>query len=925
MGPHPVVSCRNCDDELDGCRSENIVDETCQPDTIACMVEVFFAPNSTKFFNFRAGCSPRDSCPEGYELLMCTGFIDGIKTCRQCCFENNCHDPTPGSGLRVSVMKKLMLETNIQTSDIDRHLQRETDLAFGRGATTATPKMEAPSKVSPETSQGAPEPRIVGDAKLTNSDYPKDEPAKVEVANNYAGVTKDPGDSSDRDSKVSVGILILNIVLAMVPPVPGVEFEVFKANPYLYDLYEKGYFEIFENAMDSDSVPDDEKIAVTFYLAQHTNFLSNTGFSVESLKDVLKSLNATHAANCGGWITSTVNTLFSAAQNNDTFGVSDVLTNSLVEANMLEGSEEYPIMVDVNLADLRGVTPLHVASANLSYDVVKLLLSYGANTNALTVDGISCLSFCVCTYVDRHPVQIGSDSHLIELNRDEITTEKWFRAEISWLLGSDNDIHEEILEVEEKHNPEEENYTETGFMSLLRDFCRPGYSLATIASTFNKYMSPNEFLDALIKEKVPKFARQTKLRKIGGQHRKCLVTKATQIDPEDLKYLRKSIRVSRRLETVLTLLQYGADPNASSVPMTPLIAASRPADLELTRLLLHFGADPNVRIQARPDTAAEVSRSFYGNVRELGVIGLTPLHFAVLTPGEVGVELTRMLLDFGADPNARAEPDDSFLPRSQACDKVSRSAAHSSPGEGSERFPSRWCRSSSRYPPHLVRFGEVFVKSSEVDGGRTALHLACARNYDLKHSAAIVELLMDRGGDPNLLCNGHSPLSVAIASGNDKIVELLVSYQLTNLTMRLTKGLGSALCVVFNPMYENSRNLQCRLTLLSHLIRRCPNGLVNHRIAIPPDNTEGGSVVDYAFQVYSSVGPSLLERPFAPVNSTDHQVFSRDECVENAPSGKNDHPARHYGFYENRFYMRMDEMERLQAENFPFTGNYSLI
>uniref|UniRef100_A0A5K3EYN0 ANK_REP_REGION domain-containing protein n=2 Tax=Mesocestoides corti TaxID=53468 RepID=A0A5K3EYN0_MESCO len=630
-----------------------------------------------------------------------------------------------------------------------------------------------------------------------------------------------------------------------VPPVPGVEFEVFKANPYLYDLYEKGYFEIFENAMDSDSVPDDEKIAVTFYLAQHTNFLSNTGFSVESLKDVLKSLNATHAANCGGWITSTVNTLFSAAQNNDTFGVSDVLTNSLVEANMLEGSEEYPIMVDVNLADLRGVTPLHVASANLSYDVVKLLLSYGANTNALTVDGISCLSFCVCTYVDRHPVQIGSDSHLIELNRDEITTEKWFRAEISWLLGSDNDIHEEILEVEEKHNPEEENYTETGFMSLLRDFCRPGYSLATIASTFNKYMSPNEFLDALIKEKVPKFARQTKLRKIGGQHRKCLVTKATQIDPEDLKYLRKSIRVSRRLETVLTLLQYGADPNASSVPMTPLIAASRPADLELTRLLLHFGADPNVRIQARPDTAAEMRYTdFKGNVRELGVIGLTPLHFAVLTPGEVGVELTRMLLDFGADPNARAEPDDSFLPRSQACDK----------------------------------FGEVFVKSSEVDGGRTALHLACARNYDLKHSAAIVELLMDRGGDPNLLCNGHSPLSVAIASGNDKIVELLVSYQLTNLTMRLTKGLGSALCVVFNPMYENSRNLQCRLTLLSHLIRRCPNGLVNHRIAIPPDNTEG-SVVDYAFQVYSSVGPSLLERPFAPVNSTDHQVAKERDAT----------------------------------------------
>jgi len=39
----------------------------------------------------------------------------------------------------------------------------------------------------------------------------------------------------------------------------------------------------------------------------------------------------------------------------------------------------------------------------------------------------------------------------------------------------------------------------------------------------------------------------------------------------------------------------------------------------------------------------------------------------------------------------------------------------------------------------------------------------------------MIKLLLDHGADTSLLCNGHSPLSLAIVSGNDNVSYTLIT------------------------------------------------------------------------------------------------------------------------------------------------------
>jgi hypothetical protein len=127
---------------------------------------------------------------------------------------------------------------------------------------------------------------------------------------------------------------------------------------------------------------------------------------------------------------------------------------------------------------------------------------------------------------------------------------------------------------------------------------------------------------------------------------------------------------------------------------------------------------------------------------------------------------------------------------------------------------------------------DVIPESSlQLLGGRTPLHIACARDDNYRHACRVVNLLLSHHANANLLCNGHSPLALAITSGNDLVSALIPSMPNASLCplqavdellafgadpcLPLTHGVGSALCVASTTEFEHRRAPNDRLLLVS--------------------------------------------------------------------------------------------------------------
>ncbi|XP_033937332.1 ankyrin repeat and MYND domain-containing protein 1 isoform X4 [Pseudochaenichthys georgianus] len=177
-----------------------------------------------------------------------------------------------------------------------------------------------------------------------------------------------------------------------------------------------------------------------------------------------------------------------------------------------------------------------------------------------------------------------------------------------------------------------------------------------------------------------------------------------------------------RLNILKLLLERGADPNTSRVPMPVLFLAIMASDTEAVRRLLLCGARTDIPLPPKKK-------------------GLYPLHVAAALPGPAGPIITELLLHAITDPDA------------QACDQ-------------SEIYE----------PDKIFQKGKEALSSSEgphlKEGGRTALHVACQRDADYRNASKVVALLLSHRASTDLLWSGHSPLSLAVASGND-LLEML--------------------------------------------------------------------------------------------------------------------------------------------------------
>ncbi|XP_070816972.1 ankyrin repeat and MYND domain-containing protein 1 [Chaetodon trifascialis] len=268
-----------------------------------------------------------------------------------------------------------------------------------------------------------------------------------------------------------------------------------------------------------------------------------------------------------------------------------------------------------------------------------------------------------------------------------------------------------------------------------------------------------------------------------------------------------------RLNTLKLLLERGADPNASRLPMPVLFLAIMAADTEAVRRLLLRGA--------RTDIPLPPERK-----------GLYPLHVAAALPGPAGPRITELLLHAATDPDARAcdqneiyEPDKIFL--------------------------------KAQEPPSAVEMPLLN------EGGRTALHVACQRDSDYRNASKVVALLLSHRASTDLLWSGHSPLSLAIATGNELAVEELLKGG-ANPNTPLSCRVGSALCALANINYHFGGNRAKMLDMLAK---------ADADIFMPVMVGDVvGTAVDYAYHSFNQ-DVHIANTPYHALNIRDREIF----------------------------------------------------
>ncbi|XP_048588596.1 ankyrin repeat and MYND domain-containing protein 1-like [Nematostella vectensis] len=512
--------------------------------------------------------------------------------------------------------------------------------------------------------------------------------------------------------------------------------------------------------------------------------------------------------------------------------------------------------VHVDVADKTGYTALLAAAVNCHRDVINCLLDNGADVNKLNDEGLSVLAACHVLFYTKHTWKDNIAEAIPEENLfnyiQEDTQKGMFIHRNTRTNTSDSPSDDSLTQNEEKgtdrkysinsnlslkdinrsnknlkgsliEQKNEENLKDNELLSVgdeLEDIESPIHIINTDFETrllLNKNGFSKEFLRKTYEEKKKKeqdalesneITALAKKGETGFRTETGLLTGQTGIRTQETS-LFSILSVVSSTKNVSTDFEDSRSETRTSVEQNRqlLLTLQRRPHLEATvRLLLKRGADPNASSLPMPvlffatkaaDTAANEILLEKGANTSAKLshekLGIAPLHIAVALPDSAGIAITELLLKSGADPDIR---DSAF--------------------------------------------------GLEPENGRTPLHIACCREDNDEDACAVVRLLLEYGANPDLLCEGHSPLSLAICSGNDLAVDALLEYG-ADPSLKLEKGVGSALCATTSFAAERRRTPHGRIRLINKLMRAganiiAPISVVNK---FPP-----GTVVDYAYNVF---------------------------------------------------------------------------
>uniref|UniRef100_A0A3P8T7D4 MYND-type domain-containing protein n=1 Tax=Amphiprion percula TaxID=161767 RepID=A0A3P8T7D4_AMPPE len=394
-------------------------------------------------------------------------------------------------------------------------------------------------------------------------------------------------------------------------------------------------------------------------------------------------------------------------------------------------------LVHPDVADSQKHTALIAATVNCHNDVIHLLLDMGADIDMLTCEGMSALAVCHVLY---YPFKSLNTTLVDPPAKTPVRLCLILFVELC-IRSVDSELITELHTVYSAQR----SHLVSGLISCFICLLQGKDKDLAPKQSFDSACSLSSYNIRVTEEVMQRSAEA--LSRTGFPQ--CSDTQGTVRKMAALK-----IEHRVRLNTLKLLLERGADPNAARVPLLVLFLAIMAADTEAVRRLLLCGARTDIPLPPEKK-------------------GLYPLHVAAALPGPAGPRITELLLHTVPDPDTRAcdqdeiyEPDRCFL---QICMKTEEPLSFSE-------------------SPHLK------------EGGRTALHVACQRDSDYLNASKVVALLVSHSASTELLWSGHSPLSLAIASGNELAVEELLKGG-ADPSIPLGCRVGSALCALANINY----------------------------------------------------------------------------------------------------------------------------
>uniref|UniRef100_A0A8C1KBE3 Ankyrin repeat and MYND domain containing 1 n=1 Tax=Cyprinus carpio TaxID=7962 RepID=A0A8C1KBE3_CYPCA len=497
--------------------------------------------------------------------------------------------------------------------------------------------------------------------------------------------------------------------------------------------------------------------------------------------------------------------------------------------------------VHPDVSDALGYTALIAATVNCHDDVIHILLDSGADVNKLNDEGMSALAVCHVLY---YPLQSLQET-LAERVTQNISPE------------SQVIIQRGFLQLEhEQDRPTEEPHVVIMSKSIqVFDDKIPLGSVSwrekeakTVADSEQEVtnLETDENLERSISSDDPTFDSACSMASFHIDVTEEIIQKSAEIlcqtgtvTPTDTQETVRKIALLKtehrnRWTTIKLLLERGADPNASTVPMPVIFLAIKAAHVKGVRRLLECGARTDIPLLPEQK-------------------GLYPLHIAAGLSGAEGPKITELLLHALADPDVKAldahevyELDkDTFEPQAF---KIQHLIA----------------------PGSVAKFSEAPVELPQ-EGGRTPLHVACQRDSEYSNARDVVALLLSHNANPNNVWSGHSPLSLAISRGNDLAVdELLAGGADPNL--RLTRHVGSALCALVNISYDRGPHPRNQVKLLEKLIKAGAD------ILMPVVVGEGrrcavGTVVDYTHCAFQQ-NQRMAHTPYHALNKHERQAYN---------------------------------------------------